>query len=175
MQPSYHAADANSADFIFATEAAEVFGAVVPAGRADRAAAESRAPALRPPAAQTIARLMGPVLLVIGLGMLLNGRVYRVMAAQFLAALLFIYFSGVLMLVAGLAILNAHAQWTHDWRSVATTVGWILTCVGAFRIMAPQFANFIATAVIANGGFFTGTGVVLLALGGFITFKGYVA
>ena len=53
-----------------------------------------------------------------------------------------------------------------------TAVGWILTCVGAFRIIAPQFANFIARAAVDNGKFFTGTGVVLLALGGFITFKG---
>lgn len=128
-----------------------------------------------PPAAQTIARLVGPVLVMIGVGMLANGPTYRVMAGQFLATLPLIYFSGILMLVSGLAILNAHPQWTSDWRSVVTAVGWILTCVGAFRIIAPQFANFIATAVVANGGFFTGTGVVLLALGGFISFKGYVA
>jgi uncharacterized membrane protein len=59
--------------------------------------------------------------------------------------------------------------------STVTTIGWVLTCVGAFRIIAPQFANFIASAVIANSGFFTGLGIVLVALGGFITFKGYVA
>jgi hypothetical protein len=56
-----------------------------------------------------------------------------------------------------------------------TAIGWVLTCVGAFRIIAPQFANFIASAIIANAGFFTGLGIGLLALGGFITFKGYVA
>ncbi len=134
--------------------------------------AEQPAPA--PPASQTIARLVGPVLVMIGVGMLANGPTYRVMAGQFLATLPLIYFSGILMLVSGLAILNAHPQWTSDWRSVVTAVGWILTCVGAFRIIAPQFANFIATAVVANGGFFTGTGIVLLALGGFISFKGYV-
>jgi hypothetical protein len=79
------------------------------------------------------------------------------MATQFLAGLPFIYFSGVLMLVTGLYILNA------------------LTGVGAFRLIAPQFANFIATAIIANAGFFTGLGIFLVVFGGFITFKGYVA
>jgi len=121
-----------------------------------------------------IARLAGPVLVTIGVGMLANGATYRVMAAQFLDTLPLIYFSGILALTAGLAILNRHPQWTADWRSAVTAVGWLLTCVGAFRIIAPQFANFIATAAIANGGFFTGAGVVLLALGGFITFKGYL-
>jgi hypothetical protein len=97
------------------------------------------------------------------------------MAAQFLAGLPFIYFSGVLMVVAGLAILNVHNVWTPDWRSAVTVIGWVLTGVGAFRIIAPQFANFLASGIIASAGFFTGLGIVLVGLGGFITFKGYVA
>ena len=100
----------------------------------------------------TIARLVGPVLSAIG-----------------------IYVSGVLMLVAGLVILNAHPVWTRDWRSTVTAIGWFLTGVGTFRITAPQFANFIGGAIIAKAGFFTGLGIALLVRGGLITFKGYVA
>ena len=122
-----------------------------------------------------IARLVGPVLCAIGVGMLSNQPAYGDMATQFLAGLPFIYFSGVLMLVTGLYILNVHNIWTRDWRSAVTAVGWVLTCVGTFRIIAPQFANFIATAIITNAGFFTGLGIVLLVVGGFFTFKGYVA
>jgi hypothetical protein len=121
----------------------------------------------------TIARLVGPVLCAVGIGMLANQATYREMAAQFLGGLPFIYFSGILALVAGLYILNVHNVWSPDWRSAVTAIGWILTCVGAFRIIAPQFANFIASAVIASSGFFTGLGVFLLAVGGFITFRGY--
>ena len=122
-----------------------------------------------------VARLMGPVLSVIGIGMLSNAVVYRQMAGQFIHGYPFIYFSGILLLVAGLAILNAHHAWTPDWRSVITAIGWIITGVGTFRILAPQFVTFVAGSVIAYSGFFTGAGIVLLALGGFITFKGYVA
>ncbi len=125
--------------------------------------------------ALNIARLVGPVLSAIGIGMLANQATYREMATQFLGGLPFIYFSGVLMLVAGLAILNMHKDWTHDWRSAVTAIGWVLTCVGTFRVIAPQFANFIASAIIGNAGFFTGLGIVLVAVGGFVTFKGYVA
>jgi hypothetical protein len=32
----------------------------------------------------------------------------------------------------------------------------------------------MAGAIVSHGGFFIGAGIVLLALGGFITFKGYV-
>jgi hypothetical protein len=106
--------------------------------------------------------------------MLVNQPSYREMAAQFFGGLPFIYFSGILALTGGLYILNVHNLWARDWRTVITVIGLILTCVGAFRIIAPQFATFIATAIIASSGFFVGLGVFLIAVGGFITFKGYV-
>ena len=124
---------------------------------------------------QTIARLVGPVMAAVGIGMLVNQATYREMAAQFVGGLPFIYFSGILALVAGLYILNVHNVWAPDWRSAVTAVGWFLTCVGAFRIVAPQFSSFVASAIVANGGFFIGAGIVLLGIGAFITFKGYVA
>ena len=96
----------------------------------------------------TIARLIGPVFCVIGIGMLANAAVYREMAAQFLAGYPFIYLSGILALVAGLAILNAHHVWTRDWRSVITLLGWLMTFAGTFRIFAPQFVNYIGTSVL---------------------------
>lgn len=123
----------------------------------------------------TIARLVGPVLSAIGIGMLVNRDIYRQMAGQFLAGYPYIYFSGILALVAGLYILNVHNVWTRDWRCLITAIGWFITCVGVFRLLAPQFTVFIAGTIVATSGFFIGAGTVLLALGGFITFKGYVA
>jgi hypothetical protein len=125
--------------------------------------------------ALTIARLLGPVLAVIGIGMLANGTVYRVMAVQFLATYPFIYLTGILALLAGLAVLNAHNVWTRDWRSLITALGWIFTAAGTFRILAPQFVAYVGQGILVHGAFFVGAGIVLLALGGFITFKGYAA
>ena len=56
-----------------------------------------------------------------------------------------------------------------------TAAGWLLTCVGTFRIIAPQFSSFVAGTIVANSGFFVGAGIILLALGGLITFNGYMA
>jgi len=127
------------------------------------------------PPSYTIARIVGPVLAAIGIGMLANGPVYRRMAEQFFSSYPFVYFSGILALTAGLAILNAHPRWTRDWRSLITAIGWALTCIGMFRLISPQFPGFVAGSFATTGGFFIALGVVLLALGGFITFKGYVA
>lgn len=125
--------------------------------------------------ALNIARLIGPVLAVVGIGMLTNGIGYREMAGQFLHLYSLIYLSGILALLAGLTILHAYHRWTHDWRSLIMAVGWILACAGTFRILAPQFVTFVGEAIVTHNGFFTGAGCVPLALGGFITFKGYVA
>ena len=124
---------------------------------------------------QLIARLIGPVLCTIGIAMLVNQAAFRDIAQQFLANPAIIYISGVLLLTAGLAILNAHPLWTPDWRSLITLLGWIATLAGVWRIFAPRFVPFVGSAVLAHTHFFLGTGIVLLVLGGYISFKGYVA
>jgi hypothetical protein len=124
---------------------------------------------------QFIARLAGPVLSAVGIGLLANQAVYRQMAGQFLAGYPFIYFSGILALVGGLAILNAHNGWTRDWRSVITLLGWLMCAVGTWRIIAPQFVNFVGSAATAHSGFFWGAGIVMLSLGALLTVKGYAA
>jgi len=123
---------------------------------------------------QFIARLIGPVLCTVGIAMLVNPGAYREIAQQFLGNPAIIYLSGVLLLTAGLAILNAHPLWTRDWRSLITLLGWVATMAGVWRILAPKFVPFVGSAIIASPHFFLGAGIVLLALGGFITFKGYV-
>jgi hypothetical protein len=123
----------------------------------------------------TIARLVGPLFATIGVGILTNSETYRVIAQQYIANPVFIYFSGIAALAAGLAILNAHNAWTPDWRSAVTFIGWLLTVVGVWRIIAPQFIPFVAGAVTANTHFFVAFGVLMLTLGGFVTYKGYAA
>jgi hypothetical protein len=125
-------------------------------------------------ASHIIARLLGPLLATVGIGMLTNTETYRVIGQQFLSSYAIIYLSGLIILTFGLAILNVHSAWTRDWRSVITLLGWIFITAGVWRIIAPQFVPFVGGAILSNYGFFTGAGVVLLALGGFITFKGYV-
>jgi hypothetical protein len=122
-----------------------------------------------------IARLIGPLFATIGVGMLTNTDTYRQIGAQYLTNPAIIYFSGLFVLLIGLAILNAHNAWTRDWRSVITFSGWFMTVIGVWRIIAPQFIPFVAGAILANHNFFVGLGIVLLTFGGFITFKGYVS
>lgn len=124
---------------------------------------------------QSIARLVGPAMGALGIGMLTSPTAYREIASQFISSPPYIYFSGMALLLAGLTILNSHSQWTPDWRSLITAVGWVFTCVGFFRVIAPPFVLFIGSTLFAMPEFFVGAGAFFLALGAFFTFKGYVA
>jgi hypothetical protein len=121
-----------------------------------------------------IARLIGPLFLTIGTGMLANTDTYRAIGAQFLTSYAIIYLSGIMVLTGGLAILNVHPGWTRDWRSLITAIGWVLTVAGVWRLIAPQFVPFVGGAILANPNFFIGAGIVLIALGAFISFRGYM-
>jgi hypothetical protein len=122
-----------------------------------------------------IARLIGPLFSVIGIGMLINTETYRQIGQQFLSTYAIIYLSGIIILLMGLMILNVHNRWTRDWRSAITAVGYILTIAGCWRLIAPQFVPFVGGAILGNSNFFVGCGAVLVTLGGFLTYKGYVA
>jgi len=74
-----------------------------------------------------IARLMGPVLLIIGIGVIaglfVEGESYSM--KEFIGSRALIFITGVLALLAGLAIVNAHNLWVPDWRVVVTVLGWL--------------------------------------------------
>ena len=82
-----------------------------------------------------------------------------------------VYLSGVLMFVAGLAIVRVHNRWAWDWTVLVTLAGWFSGTLGLFRMFAAgayqQGAASTPTPVfmILEG---------ILLLGGIaLTFKAY--
>ena len=86
-----------------------------------------------------LARLIGPVMLVVGLAAFANPRGFRDMAEEFMASRALMFLSGLLVMPAGLAIMLTHNVWTADWRVLITLVGWLNAIGGALRLLAPTF------------------------------------
>ena len=122
-----------------------------------------------------IAKLLGPLLVAIGAGLLLNGDVYRSMAEEFLKSHALIYLSGLIALVGGLAIVTVHNVWAADWRVVITLFGWGAVIGGGARIVFPQLAEATGRAMLAQPGLITGAWIIVLALGAWLSFMGYGA
>jgi hypothetical protein len=120
-----------------------------------------------------IAKLLGPLLVAIGAGLLLNPDVYRAMAEEFLKSHALIYLSGLIALVGGLAIVIVHNIWAADWRVVITLFGWAAVIGGVARIVFPQLAEALGRAMLAQPGLITGAWIIVLALGAWLSFMGY--
>jgi hypothetical protein len=121
-----------------------------------------------------LAQLIGPTLLVIGLGMLANRDGYRAMAHEFLQSRALIYLAGLLALVPGLAIVLRHNVWALDWRVLITVLGWLSVVGGVFRLVFPQKVTRIGERMVASRGYMLVGGGVVLLLGVILAICGYV-
>ena len=83
-----------------------------------------------------------------------------------------VYLSGVLMFIAGLAIVRSHNLWQRDWTLLITLCGWFLLAFGLFRMFAASFYR-LATGN-TNSLFFMIVECILFAIGFLITWKSYV-
>jgi len=122
-----------------------------------------------------LARLIGPVLVVLGVSMLADTRGYREMADEFLHSRALIYISGLFALIAGLAIVLSHNVWTADWRVLITLLGWLGIIGGLVRILLPQQVIAIGNWMFARHATITAHAVAVVVLGAWLSFVGYFA
>lgn len=117
--------------------------------------------------ARRIAGLLGPTLVVMILAEfpLVQPHLYDAQIPPV------VYLSGVLLFVAGLAIVRAHNRWTRDWTVLVTLTGWVFLVLGTVRM-------FGASAYL-RGAAATGAPVwmilegVLVAVGLILTVQAY--
>ena len=120
-----------------------------------------------------LARLIGPVMLVIGLAVFANQRVFREMAEEFLASRALMFLAGLIIMPAGLAIVLTHNVWTADWRVLITIFGWLCAIGGAIRLFEPPFLVKTGRAVLKQPTFTPIAAAIWVALGLLFCFFGY--
>ena len=121
---------------------------------------------------KTIAGLMGPTLLAMGIAMLLNLGSFAVMVEQVSHDIALIFISGVLLLVAGLAIVRVHNIWS-GWPVVVTVLGWLAIIGGLARLFFPARLAAIAANMGQHRGLLVTLAIILALVGGFLSFKAY--
>ena len=121
-----------------------------------------------------LARLIGPVMLVVGLAVFANPRGFREMAEEFLASRALMFLSGLILMPAGLAIALTHNVWTADWRVLITLLGWLAAIGGALRLFGPLFVLKAGHAMLNKPYFTSIAAAVWVALGLLFCFFGYL-
>jgi hypothetical protein len=122
-----------------------------------------------------LARLLGPLLLAVGAGILINPKPFHTMASEVVRSITLVYLFGLFDFAAGLAIVLTHNVWTANWRVLITLIGWLMLIRGAVRILAPEAIMGFAAKVIRNKQLFLISGVVTGVLGLLFCYFGYAA
>jgi len=121
-----------------------------------------------------IAGLIGPLFLAIGAAMLFNSGMFTGMVSQLAQNYGIVFLAGVIGLLGGLAILRFHNIWSADWRVIITIFAWLSVIGGAARMVIPNEAAAIAQSIV-NVAWLPYFAALPLALGAFLTFKGYAS
>jgi hypothetical protein len=121
-----------------------------------------------------LAKLIGPVMIAIGLSVLLNSGAFRTLAEQFLHSYALIFLAGVLTLVAGLALVLAHNLWVGDWRVIITILGWLCVIGGVIRVVFPQQVEAIGVLLFQYPATPIAAGTFMLVIGATLSYFGYV-
>jgi hypothetical protein len=120
-----------------------------------------------------IARLAGPTLLAVGIGILLNGSFYTALIMEAVHSPTLIYFSGLIALVPGLAILNIHWAWPRDWRVIVTILGLLMVIGGVVRLVLPATTATLANDIYSKPAAILIVAVIVIVVGGYLSFEGY--
>jgi hypothetical protein len=120
-----------------------------------------------------IAGLMGPTLVAIAAAMLVNFASFPELAEQISRDPGVILLSGILLLVAGLAIVRAHNIWVGGWPVLVTLLGWLAILSGLVRMLFPIRLATMAAEIAHRPGAMIAAVLVLLVLGGFLSIKAY--
>ena len=122
-----------------------------------------------------IARLIGPMLVVLSVGLLARPDTIRAAANEFIASRALIFLSGLLTLLGGLVIVNTHNVWQAGWPVVITIFGWLFVIGGAVRILFPDTVMGIRDRMLKDKTFFTAVGAVEGLIGLWLCYAGYLA
>jgi hypothetical protein len=119
-----------------------------------------------------LAKLIGPIYLVVAIGMLLNQGHFRAMAKEIAASPALFYLTGVIALIIGGLIVLLHNVW-QGWPIVVTLLGWAAILKGVVRTVLPAQSAIWVQKVTGNVNAMTAAALVALALGAYLTAMGF--
>jgi hypothetical protein len=122
-----------------------------------------------------LARLFGPMLVVLAVGLLTRQDSWRTMANDFVANRPLLFLSGFLTLLGGLAVVNTHNVWEGGWPVIITILGWLALIGGTARMLFPEAVMGMSEKMLASKTYLTVGGVVEGLIGLWLCYVGYLA
>lgn len=121
-----------------------------------------------------LAKFIGPFIIVIGIGVLFNIKIFRQIGEDFFKNSALVYVSGLVTFIMGMAIVLFHNIWVADWRIIITVFGWSTLIKGAWLIILPGTLVKVTEAYVKNIKLLVIPWIIMLAIGIFLTVKGFL-
>jgi hypothetical protein len=120
-----------------------------------------------------IAKLMGPILVVVAISILIDEKSIRAMAKEVMSSHALLYIFGTIDLLLGLVLVTVHNVWVMDWRVIITVIGWISIVRGLVRILFTPYIMKNAPKLLRKQGLLMGVSIVMLIVGAVLSYYGY--
>lgn len=121
-----------------------------------------------------LAKLIGPMMLVMGLFVVFHPERIRRVGREFLDSEALIFMSGVITLPVGLAIVIAHNVWEANWRALITLIGWIAVVAGIARLALPDAIRTLGEAMLEKTFMTAVPGALMVVIGVYLSYHGYL-
>ncbi|MFH0763597.1 MAG: hypothetical protein V1927_01160 [Candidatus Omnitrophota bacterium] len=121
-----------------------------------------------------LARFIGPYIIVIGISLIFNQKIFRHIMEDFPKSPALIFLTGIITFVTGLAIVLFHSVWAADWRVLITVFGWAALIKGVWLIALPGTLVKMVKLYTKNFNLVLIPWAIMLLIGIFLTVKGYI-
>lgn len=123
-----------------------------------------------------LAKAFGLMMLLPGLGMLLDKKSYEKIMKEFTDGYGHLFTHGFLALFAGLAMVTYHNIWEGEWWVILITIfGWISLLKGVLRLLFPGMVLGMLKSMMKNKSFLMWSGWAALVLGAVFSYYGFFA
>ena len=122
-----------------------------------------------------LARIIGPYMLIAGIGLFVNRSYYLRLLEQLREQSLLLLSMGAFTLILGLLMIQFHNIWSLDWRLLITIISWIAVIKGAAAMIIPDAMMKFANSFASNDKLLTVQATLAILFGAFMSYMGYFA
>jgi len=122
-----------------------------------------------------IARLLGPLFVVVGIAIPLRAQAFRDLLQEFIRSPALLYLAGFFGLLGGVALVLTQNVWVLDWRLIITLIGWVTIVRAVVTIFRPEMIVAIGSRIYDSRGIFLGAASINFIIGLVLCYFGYFA
>lgn len=122
-----------------------------------------------------IARILALYYLIIGTGLLFNGKAFQRIMDDFSKNAALLLFAGILALVIGIVLILKHNIWINNWTVIITIIGWAAFIKGIWIIVFPDSVSRFMEIYRKNKYMLTIHATVAFIFGAVLSFFGFFA